>query len=251
MVGRVDEGNDRSASRGGQEWAGAIRRELAGVLKVRGGQVHFRPSSSGVTMVGLHPERPQRGKGGYRDLAKLASDFDAEFRKHCVDIDQGRPTEEKELQSWLVAHAQTHDGALTPLFPNGEVVFVTDEIPVPHDSGRIVCDLLAARIIGPGRIRPVLIELKSERAMKRLVEQVTSYAAIIDAHPKLFEDLYGALLGKPVLSDRTAVRFEGGVEKHIVWPAPPSGGEPRRAKLATLDIAVHTYTRTANGFAFG
>ncbi len=223
------------------KWADAIRTNLAAVLAARGGEVHFRPTSSGVTMVGLRPERPQRGKGGYRDLAALAADFDAEFRKHCVDVDQGRPTEEKELQSWLVAQAQTNDGVLTPLFPKGDVVFVTDEIPVPYQGGRIVCDLLAARPFGPGRVRPVLIELKSERAMKRLVQQVTDYATLIDAHPKPFERLYGALLGN-------AVQFEGPTEKHIVWPAPASGGEPQRPKLKALNISVTTYKRATTGF---
>ena len=32
----------------------------------RDGRAHFRPTSSGVTLVGLLPDRPQRGKGGYR-----------------------------------------------------------------------------------------------------------------------------------------------------------------------------------------
>lgn len=225
------------------EWAARIRAELGSVTSAHGGSVQFRPSSTGVTMVGLRPDRPQRGKGGYRDLKKLAADFAAQFEKHCVDIEQGRPTEEKELQSWLVAHAQTHGGALTPIFPKGDVVFVTDEIPVPCADGRIVCDLLAARRLGEGRVRPVLIELKSERAMKRLVEQATSYAEVIDRHPDLFARLYGALLG-------SETRFEGATEMYIVWPAPASGGEPRRAELAALGIGVMTYRAVADGFEF-
>ena len=37
----------------------------------------------------------------------------------------------------------------------------------------------------------VLLELNTDRTLKRLVEQVGSYAALIDEHKKLFTKLYG------------------------------------------------------------
>ena len=92
--------------------------------------------------------------------------------------------------------------------PGVELVFITDEISLPVESGKIVCDILALRVDG-GRSIPVLLELKTDRMLGRLVVQVEGYARIIDEHARLFEELYGALLGRPV-------EFNGGAEKWIV-----------------------------------
>jgi len=193
-------------------------------------------------MVGLLPGRPQRGKGGYRNLERLAQDFENEFRKHCVDIDQGRPTEEKRLQSWLVADAYTHERRMAALATSTgtELVFATDEIPLPTATGRIVCDILAARPIENGVYAPVVVELKSERAMKRLVEQVTTYAELVDEHLALFAELYGALLG-------SKVELRGACEKWIVWPA-IGDQEPRTEELGKLGIRLVGYREVEGGF---
>jgi hypothetical protein len=66
-------------------------------------------------MIGLLPERPQRGKSGIRGLLRLADDFDALFAEHCVQVEHGRVTGEKALQSWLIRDAQAHDGDLAGL----------------------------------------------------------------------------------------------------------------------------------------
>jgi len=60
--------------------------QIPGLLQrlkgARHGEVHFRPSSGGIAMVGLHLDRPQRGKSGIRDLDALVRDFDATFSRH-------------------------------------------------------------------------------------------------------------------------------------------------------------------------
>lgn len=86
-------------------WAERIREELGPLQQAHGHQVHFRPSATGVAMVGLTPKRPQRGKSGIRDLARLAKDFDEAFHAHCVSTAQGRETPEKALQSFLIRNA--------------------------------------------------------------------------------------------------------------------------------------------------
>lgn len=58
-------------------------------------------------MVGLLPDRPQRGKSGIRDLQRLVNDFENQFTGHCVDAEQGRLTADKALQSWLIRDAHT------------------------------------------------------------------------------------------------------------------------------------------------
>lgn len=231
------------------EWARRIREELQPVLDKHGDRVHFRPSSGGVTMVGLLPSRPQRGRSGVRNLRSLVERFDDEFNSHCRDIDQGRPTPEKALQSFLIREAQANQRRRASLNASSaatgdpvELLFVTDEIALPDDTGgKLVCDLLALRVDG-SRARPVVIELKSAREMTRLVKQVTAYANVVDRHADLFGDLYCALLGR-------AVVFDGLCERWIVWPQAGPGADPREAELASRRIRVVGYAAAGGAFA--
>lgn len=232
-------------------WADRIRTTLGPILETHKGRVHFRPGSKGVAMVGLLPDRPQRGKSGLRDLDRVAREFDALFAQHCRDVDQGRVTGEKALQSWLIAEAHMNARRLVSINAASkatsdpvELVFVTDEIPVPVHDGKIVCDILALRRDG-GRSTPVLLELKDARMLARLVEQVDDYAALVDAHVGLFEKLYAAVLGDPV-------KFDGPTEKWIVWPAAGDGVDPREDELAEKGIRVVAYRESdGGGYKFG
>ncbi len=194
-------------------------------------------------MIGLLPDRPQRGKSGITNLDRLAADFEAEFRAHCVDCEHGRPTPEKRLQSWMVAEACRSDRRQLPLAaPDlaSPLLFITDEHVLPVDGGRIVCDLLA--VSGD---RPVILELKPSRAKKRLVEQVTHYAALVEAHLELFGELCSVILGRELT-------LRAPCERWIVWPA--AGGherDPQEDALAELGIRVVGYEETDQSFAFG
>lgn len=135
------------------DWAQKIHTHL-GALQRANSSVHFRPGARGVSMVGLLPERPQRGKSNLRDLPRLAQELEAQFARHCRDVPRGRATPEKRLQSYLVSDAYAHDRRMDSLeraaAAAGEpLVFVTDEIVIrplePDGIGKIVCDLLALR----------------------------------------------------------------------------------------------------------
>ncbi len=177
-----------------------MHQHLSDIIALKNGAVHFRPTANGVTMVGLSPDRPQRGKGGYK-ADQLKSNFDEEFEKHCVNIPQGRPTPEKQLQSYLISDAYRHNRqmmALQSLLPPAEktsLIFVTDEISLAHGGQKIVCDILALNRTSTGDI-PVLMELKSERAMTRLIQQLNDYVAVINAYHAQYEALFSALLGR-------------------------------------------------------
>ncbi len=224
------------------EWAREIERHLAAIRARHIGQVHFRPASTGIAMIGLLTDRPQRGKSGITALAQLATDFEAQFSAHCVDCEHGRLTPEKRLQSRLIAEAYRHDRQLLPLAASdlaSPLIFITDELALPVDGGRIVCDLLA--LSGD---RPVIVELKPSRAKKRLVEQVTHYAALVEAHLALFGELCSVILGRELT-------LRAPCERWIVWPA--AGGhqrDPQENALAELGIRVVGYEETDQGFAF-
>ncbi|NUP13065.1 MAG: hypothetical protein HOW73_44055 [Polyangiaceae bacterium] len=228
--------------------AGArIARELGPIVREQGHRVHFRPSSRAVTMVGLLPDRPQRGVGKLSRPEEILARFEELFRTHCEDIDHGRPTAEKALQSWIIKNAQTNGGrmlaferATAAAGAPVELVFVTDEISLPSEDGKIVCDLLALRIDG-GRQTPVVIELKSAREMTRLIAQVDAYARLVDLHAALFGELYATLLDREV-------HFDGPSERWSVWPRDPRGGERREPELAARGIHVLGYEMTADGY---
>jgi hypothetical protein len=227
-----------------------IRADLEPLLDAHGDRVHFRPSSTGIAMVGLLPSRPQRGRSGIRNLPMLVANFEAEFAANCRDIEQGRPTPEKALQSFLIRTAQTHQRRLVPLNDASratqtpvELLFVTDEIALPDgNGGRVVCDLLALRVDG-NRMVPVAIELKSARAMARLVEQVGAYADSFDDNADAFADLFAALLGRPVA-------FTGPCERWIVWKTAGATTDPREPAFASHHIRLVGYTPSGDDFAF-
>jgi hypothetical protein len=226
-------------------WAEATRTVLGPVLERESGRVHFRPSSGGVAMVGLLPERPQRGKSGLRDLQRVAVEFDALFQAHCVDVTQGRPTPEKSLQSAMTAAAYRHDRRMEPLCVDGrDMLFIADELALPQEGGgRMVCDILALRRDAEGYCRPAVIELKSARQLSRLVEQVRDYAACVGALSDDFAELYSAVLGE-------AIVFDGPPECWIVWPQHGEQTDPREEELSEHGIRVVGYQEGGDGYSY-
>lgn len=228
--------------------AHSIHTHLHDLSALHEGKVHFRPAANGVTMVGLLPDRPQRGKSGY-DAARLRAQFDAEFEQHCVNITQGRATPEKQLQSFLISNAYQHGRAMQALqvhIPPDEdtqLIFVTDEISVLHDERKVVCDILALNRTQRGDI-PIVMELKSERAMTRLIQQVEDYAEIITIYQTQFEALFSALLGE-------TIRFAAAPQQWIVWTSPNIDvPDPRETELLQKNIRTVGYVLQEDGFRF-
>jgi hypothetical protein len=98
-------------------WAERIERDLHELIWHHDLPVFFRPGTSGVAMVGLTSDLPQRGRSGYTNLKKLNENFESLFLTHCITAKQGRPTPEKQLQSYLIRNAVrgSVDRWLTPL----------------------------------------------------------------------------------------------------------------------------------------
>ena len=94
-----------------------------------------------------------------------------------------------------------------------------------------------------GDMWPVVIELKSARQLKRLVEQVVGYARCVNALSTEFEQLYSVILGRTISFSRPA-------EPWIVWPQAGEAQDPRESELASEGIRVVGYTTTTNGFRF-
>ncbi len=226
--------------------AQAIRTHLADILRETNGQVHFRPTSRGVTMVSLLDTSPQLGHGPY-DAAHLAKTFAETFERSSRKT-PARPTPEKRVQSFLIGDAYRHERRMAALGV-GELLFITDELALRQESGRqVVCDILAFRPNPANESEgvPVLIELKSARQLTRLVVQLTSYAQVMTCYAEAFARLYTAVLGRHI-------RFTGPPECWLVWPA--VGGrlapDPRAAELRGQGVGVIQYTPLEPPFQFG
>jgi len=232
-------------------WAKRIRDELQPILDSHPGQVHFRPSAGGVAMIGLNPKLPQRGRSGFRNLVRVRKNFDELYGKYCLKREQGRSTPEKALQSFLIREAYQNGRKMRSINAASrgtddpvELIFAVDEIPVLRKAKpRMVCDLLALRKTSNEEYRPVLLELKSDRMMKRLVDQVEGYAGVVDRHFDLFGDIFSALLGEQI-------RLIGKCEKWIVWPMAGDTEDPRQEEFAKKNIRVVGYERKGSDFLF-
>lgn len=218
-------------------WA-RLTGELLVSMRPHEQHVHLRPSATGIRLVDLHPSRPQLDRGKIERsegaAAKLRQLLDA-----VPGAPPGRPTPEKCLQSWLIAAAYRSAGKLAPL--SNELTFVTDEQVFIQGNTKAVCDLLAIRRTKLG-YAPAVIELKSKREMKRLVEQLTVAAHAIDSHRERFSSVFSAILARDVL-------LVDPCERWMVWPASEDAADPRTDELARQGIVVKGYRERKDGFS--
>ena len=80
----------RNRVRGTTTWATWARDALGALAQEYLGHVHFRPSSTGVSVVGLSPDGPQLGKRAYRDLTRTRLTIE-----ETLKLRPGRCTPEK------------------------------------------------------------------------------------------------------------------------------------------------------------
>jgi hypothetical protein len=230
-------------------WAKKLRGYPSDFERRYAGRVLFRPSSTGIAMIGLTPENPQRGGAVPVDASENGHVLEELYLRHCVGVPQGRQTPEKALQSFLISRALAANRQLEPINEASrrthspvDLTFMVDEISVPVGESHIVCDLLAVRWVEKGVV-PVVIELKSNRRMKRLVEQVETYAALVDRHRDQYKRLLGAFCSYPI-------DLVGPCEKWIVWPMAGKERDPRENELAARGIRVVGYEQDGDGFRF-
>ena len=219
-----------------REFASAVD---PGMLLARRGEVHARPCSGGIALVSLHPDSPQLGQSGLSPLAAARC-----FGTFGAGRVPGRSTPEKALQASILADAYRHGRRLQFIERAAEATwFITDELMLFDAAGdKVVCDLLGVGLRG-AHLVPVVIELKSERTLVRLVEQVTSYARIVDEHPALIGELASAILRRPIA-------ISGRAEKWILWPGLPSGVEKHDQFLASEGIRRVSYRFADAGYSF-
>ncbi|MBP8878326.1 MAG: hypothetical protein KBG86_09790, partial [Flavobacteriales bacterium] len=196
-------------------------------------EIHFRASLNSLSLISVGTDKPELGVP-----CKNHNQWTAEILRTYIEKIKSkpapkRPTPEKSLQAWIIKEAQANDHKLP--FDNS-IKFITSELAMHNYSG----DKVVSDIIGydTSTNQLIIIELKSDRLLKRLIEQVDSFGEIIHDNFWFFHDLV-TLHGFGKLEEVT--------RKAIVWPHEKTSP---LEKLKELDIAEYTYQESNGSYNF-
>ena len=118
-----------------------------------------------------------------------------------------RSTPEKELQAWIIKYALNNNHQL-PFDP--DIKFITSELAIQSKSvKKIVTDILG---YNEETQQLYIIELKSDRLLKRLIQQVSDFEAVILEKSQFFSQLLS------IHGFISPVDFSKNIKKVIVWP---------------------------------
>lgn len=194
--------------------------------------------------MGLSLDGPQLGKPGYTNLKKLCIEFDQELQAHVLGRKPCRKTDEKRVQSYLIAEAYRNNRFIAPInralstcLQPCELEFVTDELFLPTETSPhgIGCDILACYRALSGSYVPVQMELKHKSdTVDEVIDQLLEYSLLVDRHAEVFAELFSAILGKPI-------QFAAPCEKWAVMPSSIRKTE----RFAQHNIHLVTYCERA------
>jgi len=187
---------------------------------IKKNEVHVRGNIKSLSLISLSSEKPEIGFSGLRtDIT-----FDDKLKK-LKNREVGRSTPEKKLQSFIIRNAIINKYQL--IFDNN-IKFITSEIAVYNENNkRIVNDILG---FSDGCI--YVIELKSDRAMGRLIEQVNNFENIINEKKDFFYELMELY---DYIWDRKSIK------KIIIWPEIENSRKSSK-ELSDKNIIEYLYT---------
>ncbi len=170
-------------------------------------EVHLRGNLKSMSLISINRDKPELG---FSAITKEETVFQKMEKLKLKDIPQ-RSTPEKSLQSYIIKHALLSNYVL-PFGKN--IKFVTSEIAIIKDNKRIVNDILGFDQDN----QLCIIELKSDRHMTRLKEQVDNFENVVkdEAYIEFFYsllELYGHKWDKE------------SIQKIIVWPSAKGNGK--------------------------
>jgi len=196
-------------------------------------EVHFRASLNSLSLISVGAEKPELGvscKNHNQWTSEILHTYIEKIKNKPIPK---RPTPEKSLQAWIINEAQANDHKL-PF--NNSIKFITSELAMyKSNEAKIVSDIIG---YNTETNQLVIIELKSDRLFKRLIEQVESFEEIIHDNFWFFHDLV-TLHGFSKLEEASS--------KAIVWPHERTS--PLQ-KLKDLDITEYTYQSNGDDFSF-
>jgi hypothetical protein len=170
----------------------------------------FRASMNSVSLISIHPLRPQKGIEILYNKLKDEEmvDIDHLFQKLSELTVPGRKTPEKLLQSNIIRTAMK----LGSFEFDNNIHFITDEFARVENQGKLVLDLLGFNIKTKCA---VVIELKSSRSLKQLNSQLNKAKNLLSDNYEFYRGLFkihGYDWENPSL-----------IECIAIWPALKSG----------------------------
>jgi len=196
-------------------------------------EIHFRASLNSLSIISVSTDKPELGVP-----CKNHNQWTAEILRSYIEKIKSkpapkRPTPEKSLQAWIIKEAQANNHKLP--FDNS-IKFITSELAMHNYNGaKIVSDIIG---YDTDTNQLVIIELKSDRLLKRLIQQVDSFEEIIHDNFWFFHDL---------VTLHGFGKLEEVARKAIVWPHEKTSP---LEKLKELDIAEYTYQENKGNYNF-
>lgn len=207
------------------EIAKKINSEKSDILKKR--ELHCRGGRSSMSLISISKEKPEIGFPGLKTEGAVLRKIDEWESLKRPD----RPTPEKKIQAWLIKNAVNHENHYLKF--GDKIKFITSELSLIHNDGKKV----VSDILGYSEDCLFIIELKSDRSMTRLIEQVERFHSAVEDN----KDFLSRLL-----------RLHGcewngkSTKKVIVWPYLAS---PKTTKcLIERDIIEYGYSINADNF---
>jgi hypothetical protein len=194
-------------------------------------KVHFRASFNSISMISLNNGKPELGVKCNATKYSLADNIQSiilcDIGKIKTLSIPKRPTPEKELQAWIINYALYNNHQL-PF--DTDIKFITSELAIRNNVGKkIVVDILG---YNESKKQLYVIELKSDRLKKRLIQQVFEFEKVINENTYFFSQLL-ALEGF-----LNPINFSINIQKAIVWPY---GKTSPKEELKRADIIEFTY----------
>jgi hypothetical protein len=162
-------------------------------------KAHFRGNINSFSCISLCRETPELGEGGMKTYER-GQRYLKEELKNIVKPKKNTP--EKELQAYIIWQALNNNKKL-PIDKN--ILYLTSEMAAYKGNEKIVADILSLNQNND----LVILELKTDRARKRLLDQVNNFEDCIKQDKKFFNDLVALLSGK---------KWSGKIVNVIVWP---------------------------------
>ena len=228
------------------KWA-KTRKECEGEL---GSDKYVRIGGNGFKAVSVAKDSPLTGFA--KSSVKKWSTVKEHFDRKAKDVEGKK--EERRLQAFIIKHALEHNKSLKDLLGteiNGEsfddILFSFDEIslgdtrnPVrfnqefnQKNEGIIRCDLLCVAVkesVG----YPILIELKYDRQLGRLVDQLKEFVfQITSRYQSEFQKMLEQATGLDIDCSK--------VYKCMIWPRSASGEEQQTTKDALCDSGITVF----------
>lgn len=192
-------------------------------------EVHVRGNLKSMSLISLSEDTPELGFSSIKTEKTILNKLKNEFK----NLELGKLTPEKELQAWIIKKAISNKHIL-PF--GGNIKFITSEMAIKNNDGkRIVNDILGFH----EEHGIFVIELKSDRAMTRLIEQVNSFEKIIENNTELFNDL--------LKIHDCSTWDKKSITKVIVWPHSENGQKSSKY-LSSKDVGIieYGYKKTLN-----